>query len=73
MKTISKRQAMALYRLHPDSRLFRFCTGKYKWTGSICHYAGREVQYIRGVLAVFAERRQDRHGPYVILRSVILN
>ncbi|EPW2409380.1 DUF987 family protein, partial [Enterobacter hormaechei] len=54
-------------------RLFRFCTGKYKWTGSICHYAGREVQYIRGVLAVFAERRQDRHGPYVILRSATLN
>ncbi|NIA37949.1 DUF987 domain-containing protein, partial [Klebsiella pneumoniae] len=25
------------------------------------------------VLAVFAERRQDRNGPYVILRSVTLN
>ncbi|EIV7918792.1 TPA: DUF987 domain-containing protein, partial [Klebsiella pneumoniae] len=24
-------------------------------------------------LAVFAERRQDRNGPYVILRSVTLN
>lgn len=73
MKIISKRQAMALYRQHPSSRLFRFCTGKYKWTGSICHYAGREVQYIRNVLAVFAERRQDRNGSYVILRSVTLN
>lgn len=52
MKIISKRQAMALYRQHPGSRLFRFCTGKYKWSGSICHYAGREVQDIRGVLAV---------------------
>jgi hypothetical protein len=71
MKIISKRQAMALYRQHPGSRLFRFCTGK--WSGSICHYAGREVQDIRGVLAVFAERRQDRNGPYVILRSVTLN
>ncbi len=30
MKIISKRQAMALYRQHPGSRLFRFCTGKYK-------------------------------------------
>lgn len=49
------------------------CTGKYKWSGSICHYAAREVQGIRGVLAVFAERRQDRNGPYVILRSVTLN
>ncbi|PLN33008.1 DUF987 domain-containing protein, partial [Klebsiella pneumoniae] len=25
------------------------------------------------VQAVFAERRQDRNGPYVILRSVTLN
>lgn len=73
MKIISKRQAMALYRQHPGSRLFRFCTGKYKWTGSICHYAYREVQDIRNVLTVFAERRQDRNGPYVILRSVTLN
>ena len=34
MKIISKRQAMAIYRLHPESRLFRFCTGKYSWSGS---------------------------------------
>ncbi|MCF2395092.1 DUF987 domain-containing protein [Enterobacter hormaechei subsp. xiangfangensis] len=73
MKIISKLQAMALYRQHPGSRLFRFCTGKYKLSGSICDYAGREVQDIRGVLAVFAERRQDRNGPYVILLSVTLN
>lgn len=32
MKIISKRQTMALYRQHPGSRLFRFCTGKYKWS-----------------------------------------
>ena len=51
MKIISKRQAMAIYRQHPQSRLFRFCTGKYKWSGSICHYAGREVEDISGVLA----------------------
>ncbi|HDR2590854.1 TPA: DUF987 domain-containing protein [Enterobacter ludwigii] len=73
MKIISKHQAMAIYRQHPHSRLFRFCTGKYTWSGSICHYAGREVQDISGVLAVFAERRQDSNGPYVILRSVTLN
>ncbi|WP_411704185.1 DUF987 family protein [Edaphovirga cremea] len=73
MKIISKRQAMALYRQHLGSRLFRFSAGKYQWSGSICHYAGHEVRDIRGVLAVFAERRQDRNGPYVILRSVTLN
>ncbi|HEN4996617.1 TPA: DUF987 domain-containing protein [Klebsiella aerogenes] len=73
MKIISKRQAMTIYRQHPGSRLYRFCSGKYKWSDSICHYAGREVQDISGVLAVFAERRQDRNGPYVVLRSVTLN
>lgn len=73
MKIISKRQAMAIYRQHPESRLFRFCTGKYHWSGSICHYYGRDVQGGSGVLAVFAERRQDRNGPYVCLRCVTLN
>lgn len=73
MKIISKRQAMAIYRQHPQARLFRFCTGKYKCSGSICHYTGWEVQNISGVLAVFAERRQVRYGPYVVLRSVTLN
>lgn len=73
MKIISKRQAMAIYRQHPDSRLFRYCTGKYRWSGSICHYAGREVKDISGVLALFAERRQDRNGPWVTLRCVMLN
>jgi hypothetical protein len=73
MKIISKRQVMAIYRQHPGSRLFRFSTGKYKCSGSICHHAGREVQDICGVMAVFAERREDRSGPYVILRSVTLN
>lgn len=28
MKIISKRQAMAIYRQHPQSRLFRLCAGK---------------------------------------------
>jgi len=73
MKIISKRQAMAIYRQSPQSRLFRFCTGKYQWSGSVCHYYGRKVLDINSVLAVFAERRQNRHGPYVVLRSVTLN
>ena len=73
MKIISKRQAMAIYRQHPKSRLFRFCTGKNYWSGSVCHYYGREVQDIGGVLAVFAERRQDHNGPYIVLRSITLN
>ncbi|EDQ6557401.1 DUF987 domain-containing protein, partial [Salmonella enterica subsp. enterica] len=33
----------------------------------------RDVQDIRGVLAVYAERRQDRHGPSPRLMCVTLN
>ncbi|EJA8917822.1 DUF987 family protein, partial [Escherichia coli] len=55
------------------SRLFPFCTGKYRWHGSAGAYTGREVQDIPGVLAVFAERRKDSFGPYVRLMSVTLN
>lgn len=49
MKIISKRRAMAIYRRHPQSRLFRFCTGKYPWSGSVCHWYDRDVQDISGV------------------------
>ena len=73
MKIISKRRAMTIYRQHPESRIFRFCTGKYQWHGSVCHYTGRDVPDITGVLAVYAERRQDREGPYACLMSITLN
>ncbi|ECH1172782.1 DUF987 domain-containing protein, partial [Salmonella enterica subsp. enterica] len=36
MKITSKRRAMTIYRRHPQSRLFRFCSGKYPWSGSVC-------------------------------------
>ncbi|PDS21568.1 hypothetical protein CMR87_00395 [Escherichia coli] len=62
-----------IHRQHPASRLFPFCTGKYRWHGSTEAYTGREVQDIPGVLAVFAERRKDSFGPYVRLMSVTLN
>ncbi|HCA3578490.1 TPA: DUF987 family protein [Salmonella enterica subsp. enterica serovar Ball] len=47
MKIISKRQAMTIYRRHPESRLFRFCTGKSPWSGSICHWYDRHGPYTR--------------------------
>ncbi|MBY0803379.1 DUF987 domain-containing protein, partial [Escherichia coli] len=65
--------AMRIHQQHPTSRLFPFCTGKYRWHGSTETYTGREVQDIPGVLAVFAERRKDSFGPYVRLMSVTLN
>ena len=73
MKIITRGEAMRIHRQHPASRLFPFCIGKYRWHGSTDTYAGREVQDIPGVLAVFAERRKDSFGPYVRLMSVTLN
>lgn len=73
MKIITRGEAMRIHQQHPTSRLFPFCTGKYRWHGSAEAYTGREVQDIPGVLAVFAERRKDSFGPYVRLMSVTLN
>ncbi len=67
MKIITRGEAMRIHQQHPTSRLFPFCTGKYRWHGSAEAYTGREVQDIPGVLAVFAERRKDSFGPYVRL------
>ena len=64
---------MRIHQQDPASRLFPFCTGKYRWHGSTEAYTGREVQDIPGVLAVFAERHKDSFGPYVRLMSVTLN
>ncbi|MDH1482685.1 DUF987 family protein, partial [Enterobacter cloacae] len=30
MKIISKRRAMTIYRQHPESRIFRYSSGKYR-------------------------------------------
>lgn len=73
MKIISKRRAMTIYRQQPASSIFRYCTGRYQWHGSVCHYTGKVVPDIPGVLAVYAERRQDRCGPYACLMSITLN
>ncbi len=47
MKIITRGEAMRIHRQHPASRLFPFCTGKYRWHGSAEAYTGREVQDIR--------------------------
>ncbi len=50
MKIITRGEAMRIHQQHPTSRLFPFCTGKYRWHGSAEAYTGREVQDIPGVL-----------------------
>ena len=57
MKIITRGEAMRIHRQHPASRLFPFCTGKYRWHGSAETYTGREASF----------------GPYVRLMSVTLN
>ncbi len=52
MKIITRGEAMRIHQQHPASRLFPFCTGKYRWHGSAEAYTGSEVQDIPGVLAV---------------------
>ncbi|HAL3318573.1 DUF987 family protein [Escherichia coli] len=46
MKIITRGEAMRIHQQHPASRLFPFCTGKYRWHGSTETYTGREVQDI---------------------------
>ncbi|MFQ3542436.1 DUF987 family protein, partial [Escherichia coli] len=43
MKIITRGEAIHIHRQHPASRLFPFCTGKYRWHGSAEAYTGREV------------------------------
>ncbi|GDB61007.1 hypothetical protein HmCmsJML207_00148 [Escherichia coli] len=46
MKIFTRGEAMRIHQQHPASRLFPFCTGKYRWHGSAEAYTGREVQDI---------------------------
>ena len=48
----------------------RFDKGKYKWTGTLNDYYGKEVPDIPGVAAVYPERRSDSDGVYVALIAV---
>ena len=40
MKIITRGEAMRIHQQHPTSRLFPFCTGKYRWHGSAEAYTG---------------------------------
>lgn len=54
----------------PDLSLLH---GQYQWHGSASHYTGQDVAEISGVLAVYAERRRDNHGPYTRLMCITTN
>ncbi|MGK2655600.1 DUF987 family protein [Escherichia coli] len=46
MKIITRGEAMRIHRQHPASRLFPFCTGKYRWHGLSSDAAVDEVLLI---------------------------
>ena len=69
MLIIKKSEAMKLLKSNPDLIKGCFCKGKYKWEKESDH-VGNPVPDIKGVVAVYAERRSDRDGAYASLRSI---
>jgi hypothetical protein len=70
MKIISKRQAMTIYRQHP---VRSFATHRQIPVARQRLSLHRQQFRYPGVLAVYAERRQDGKGPYTCLMSITLN
>ena len=48
----------------------KFDSGKYEWKGNAKAYLGKEVPTLRGVHAVYVERRTDRNGAYAQIMCV---
>ena len=71
LNVVSKSVAMKIKLNHTNTKIMKYCNGKYEWYGSAKHYIGKEVDVSPNVLAVFIERRQDRHGPYARMMCVV--
>jgi len=71
MTVVSKSAAMQIKDSTKESIIMKYCNGKYEWYGSAKHYIGKEVDASPDVLAVFIERRQDRHGSYARMMCVV--
>ncbi|PPZ14381.1 DUF987 domain-containing protein [Escherichia coli] len=56
MKIITRGEAMRIHQQHPASRLFPFCTGKYRWHGSAEAYTGTRSQLINSIDILRARR-----------------
>ncbi|MFK0531247.1 DUF987 family protein, partial [Escherichia coli] len=48
MKIITRGEAMRIHQQHPASRLFPFCTGKYRWHGTLERSPVREGRQFPG-------------------------
>lgn len=78
MKIVSKREAnkilvASLFKAGGTLNVNRFDCGKYKWHGSQSHYIGKDVPDLKGVKAVYVERRQDSDGPYAAIMCISEN
>ena len=72
MKVISKKDAMVIRAAHPDHTVMKFDSAKYKWNGTQNEHIGKEVPYTaQGVVAIYAERRADKYGPYAQYMCVL--
>jgi hypothetical protein len=69
MNIVSK--ARVKHLIKQGHKTSRFDRGKYKWTGTMRDYFGKEVPSLPGVVAVFPDQRKDKDGPYVALVAVL--
>jgi len=56
---------------HTNTKIMKYCNGKYQWHGSAKHYIGKEVECSSNVLTIYVERRQDSHGAYARMMCVV--
>lgn len=70
LKFISKSEALRIADANPGAIKYPYCTGKYK--PKPARFLCKEVKVSDDVLAVYAERRYSRFGPYTKLMCVRL-
>ena len=77
MQIVSKKKAMDILTnslFNPVNggtlNTSKFCAGKYNWTGKAADYVGKVVPDIKGVHAVYVQRRTDSNGPYAQMMAI---
>ena len=61
--------------LKNSGSVIKYCSGKYKWHGSQSAYVGNDIELPKdsNVVAIWVERRSDKHGPYACLMCKTLS
>ena len=71
LNVVSKSSAMKIKLNHTNTKIMKYCNGKYQWYGTANYYIGKEVECSSNVLAIYVERRQDSHGAYARMMCVV--